>query len=82
MSAIRHGSWSSAAQREPTADLLLQRHGGTPRTGQDARGGHGDRVITVTNAPATTWADRPLPDGAPPATAATNPGFRHRPQRD
>lgn len=32
MNAVRPSSWSSAARREPTTDLLLLRHGETPLT--------------------------------------------------
>jgi probable phosphoglycerate mutase len=32
MSAVRHGSWSSAHQHAPTTNLLLLRHGETPLT--------------------------------------------------
>ena len=32
MSAVRHGSWSSAHQRAATTDVLLLRHGETPLT--------------------------------------------------
>lgn len=32
MSAVQHGSWSSAHQRAATTDLLLLRHGETPLT--------------------------------------------------
>ena len=41
MSAVRHGSWSSAHQRAATTDLLLLRHGETPLTPQRRFSGTG-----------------------------------------